>query len=432
MFIHEAQNWTAFKWNQNRISNLLEEVNRMTGYLSGRLSSIGFDNQMFATVEAVTSDIVSSSDIEGVKLDEVEVRSSVARKLGVKIEDHKEPTHYVDGVVEMMLDATQNFNLTLSEERLMGWHRALFPTGKSGSFPINAGKYREEGMEVVSGTFGRERIHYRAPSPDRIPGEMKTFLEWFEKNRENPTLLVSAIAHLWFVSVHPFDDGNGRIARAISDMALSRADKNRFRYYSMSSQICADKKEYYRVLEQTQRGDGDITAWLEWYLNCMKRAIASSDSMLSRVLNKSVFWKNHSSKMVSDRQRRILNIYLDRDNSKFTIKNWAKLAQVSKDTANRDIKDLISKGILKPASQGRIRDISYMINYVPENLQAGDFSNAAIENIDGVSYISAVFRNTRPVKDRLSEMDILRYNQNETSLDDLVYKYFAYLTNPDF
>lgn len=426
MFIHETEHWTSFKWNADRLSDVIAQANRAIGYLSGRLSTIGFEGQMAATVVSVTHDVVSSSEIEGITLNTAEVRSSVARKLGVTVPDMKESTRYIDGVVEMMLDAVMNYEIPLTHDRLFGWHAALFPMGKSGSMDIKVGAYRNEAMEVVSGTFGRERVHYRAPAPDRVPAEMECFLAWLNNRSFAPSLLKSAIAHLWFVCVHPFDDGNGRIARAISDMILSQADRNKLRFFSMSMQICREKKEYYRILERTQRGDGDITEWLAWYLGCFERAVEESNSLLSDILNKSTFWKNHSEAIISERQRRILNIYLDGYEAKLTTKNWSKLADVSSDTATRDVKDLVSKGLLSPV-QGRVRDVSYLLNYVAQNVGMRDFTHSTLVCHDGHEYVSAIYKRQTAVEERITPLDKIRLEQNEITIDDLVYKYFAYL-----
>lgn len=428
MFIHEAENWTSFRWDKDKITELLARTNKAIGFLAGRLSTIGFDNQMAATVESVTHDVVSSSEIEGITLNTAEVRSSVARKLGVNVPETKEPTHYIDGVVEMMLDATQNYSTPLTTERLFGWHAALFPLGKSGNSTISVGKYRDGGMEVVSGRFGRERVHYRAPEAERVGEEMDTFLAWLNDPEYTPSLLKSAIAHLRFVSIHPFDDGNGRIGRAISDMILSQADQSKLRYFSMSMQISREKKEYYRILESTQRGDGDITVWLVWYLECLGRAVETSESMLNGVLSKAMFWKTFSAITVTDRQREILNTYLDGYEGKLTAKNWAKLAGISLDTAGRDIKDLVSKGMLT-AVQGRVRDVSYTINYVVQDTFAGRFTTPEIVHRDGKHYITANYKDVQNVEERISDIDLLRIEQNEITLKDLLYKYFAYLSD---
>lgn len=428
MFIHETDNWTSFRWDSDKIVDLLARTNKAVGFLAGRLSTIGFDNQMAVTVESVTHDVVASSEIEGITLNTVEVRSSVARKLGVTVPETKEPTHYIDGIVEMMLDATQNYSVQLTAERLFGWHAALFPMGKSGSTTISVGTYRTEGMEVISGMFGRERVHYRAPEAERVSGEMDHFFAWFNDSQYAPSLLKSAIAHLWFVSIHPFDDGNGRIGRAISDMVLSQADQSKLRYFSMSMQISREKKEYYRILESVQRSDGDITAWLVWYLECLGRAVEASESMLSGVLNKAMFWKAFSAISITDRQREILNTYLDGYQGKLTAKNWAKLAKVSLDTAGRDIKDLISKGMLSPV-QGRVRDVSYIINYVAEDAFIRNFSTPEIILREDKEYITAFYKDKQKVEERISDIDRLRLRQNEITLNDLLYKYFAYLTD---
>lgn len=426
MFIYETDNWPAFSWDKDKIIDLLARTNKEIGFLAGRLSTIGFDNQIAATVESVTHDVVSSSEIEGILLHTPEVRSSVARKLGVTVPEIKEPTHYIDGIVEMMLDATQNYSAPLTAERLSGWHTALFPLGKSGSHTISVSSYRMGGMEVISGTFGRERVHYRAPEAERVHKEMETFLTWFNDPQYAPSLLKSAIAHLWFVCIHPFEDGNGRIGRAISDMVLSQADQSKLRYFSMSMQISREKKEYYRILESTQRGDGNITAWLIWYLECLGRAVQASESMLSGILNKAMFWKTFSAVTVTDRQRKILNTYLDGYEGKLTAKNWARLAGVSPDTAGRDIKDLVSKGILSQA-QGRVRDISYTLNYIVRDTFIRNFSTPEIVHQDEKDYITALFKNNQQVKERISDTDRLRLEQKEITLNDLLYKYFAYL-----
>lgn len=427
MFIHELENWTSFRWNTERLSDSIARTNRAIGYLSGRLSTIGFDSQMIATVEAVTHDVVSSSEIEGITLNTAEVRSSVARKLGVTVPDVKESTHYIDGVVEMLLDAIMNYETPLTHDRLYGWHSALFPTGRSGYSDILVGTYRMEAMEVVSGAFGRERVHYRAPDPERVFEEMDKFLFWFNDSNIIPSLVKSAIAHLWFVCVHPFDDGNGRIARAISDMVLSQTDRSKMRFFSMSMQISREKKDYYRILERTQRGGGDITEWLEWYLACLERAISESNVILSGILNKAIFWKTHGGAILTERQRKVLNIYLNGYEGKLTAKNWSKLADVSLDTANRDVKDLVTKGILTPM-QGRVRDVSYSLNYVESDNRMSDFSDTILINRDGMDYISSTFKGHKTVEERITQLDKIRYEQKEMSLDDLAYKYFAYLS----
>lgn len=359
MYIHEQQDWPHFVWDKEKVNAILNMVNKAAGYLYGRLSVVGFDNQMIAVTEAVTHDIIASSEIEGVELNNVQVRSSVARKLGVTSTEDASPSRYIDGVVEMALDATGNFAAPLTHERLFGWHNCLFPTGWSGAVEIDVARYRTGEMKVVSGMFGREKVHYIAPSADKIQEEMERFLTWFN-SCQMCDYLKSALAHLWFVCIHPFDDGNGRIGRAIADMALSQAEDSNMRFFSMSHQINKDKKQYYDILEHTQKGGLDVTEWIVWYLNCLHRSIEQSDSTLSRILNKTIFWQSHTETRLTDRQRQIINLYLDGYPGKLTAKNWAKHCKVSPDTAIRDIKDLVEKGILIP-QQGRVRDVSYGI-----------------------------------------------------------------------
>ena len=361
MYIHQTKDWPHFSWDKDAINAKLVNVNKAAGFLAGRLSAIGFDAQMSAAVETLTHDILASSEIEGVVLNSDQVRSSVARRMGVHIVGDVEPSHYVEGVVEMMMDATGKYDQPLTDERLFGWHNCLFPTGRSGMEVINVGKYRIDPMEVVSGTLGREKVHYRAPEADAVPSEMKQFLDWFNADSTPKDYVKSAVAHFWFVSIHPFDDGNGRISRAIADMALSQADDSTLRLFSISRQINKDKRKYNAILERCQKGGCDITLWIDWYLDCMSRAIDSAGEMLSSILDKSIFWQTHSQVVVSDRQKSALNIYLDGYSGKLTVKNWAKQVKVSDDTAARDVKDLVGKGILVP-QPGRIRDVSYGIS----------------------------------------------------------------------
>ncbi|MBP5501948.1 MAG: Fic family protein [Bacteroidales bacterium] len=361
MYIYQSDNWTKFIWDKDLISNKLLSVNKKAGYLSGRLSALGFDSCLKAMTDTITNDVIDSYQIEGVNLDSDMVRSSVARKLGVELPKHKEPTHYIDGIVEMMLDATANYSKPLTEKRLFIWHCALFPSNKSGINEINVGKYRVTGMKVVSGSWGREKVHYQAPEAEHIPEMMSQFIQWYNSDTKNVTYLKSAIAHLYFISIHPFDDGNGRMARAISDMALSQADNSKMRFFSMSNQINTEKKHYYDILERTQKGNGDITEWLMWYLSCMERAIDKSNDNLSMVVAKSIFWQKHSQVVMSERQKDMLNIWLDGYDGKLTAKNWAKLSKKSLDTALRDIDDLINKQILIP-KDGAQRNVEYEIN----------------------------------------------------------------------
>lgn len=427
MFIHDNKDWTNFKWDSDVINPLVQRGVLTYGRLAGRMESIGFDTQLKATLEAVTNDVLATSEIEGVKLDSAQVRSSVARKLGVEIPDYRDPSHYVDGIVAVMVDALDYSIKSLTEERLFRWHAMLFPGVNIG---MTVGEYRKDEMSVISGTFGRERVHYRAPSPDKVKGEMFSFLEWFNLPSNQWWIIKSAIAHLWFVCIHPFDDGNGRIARAISDMALVPLSTNGMRFYSLSRQILKDKNHYYKVLERTQRSaTGDITEWLVWYIKAFIAAVEDSETILSGVLRKTKFWNVHTDKSITERQRRVLNHYLDGYEGKLTAKNWAKIAEVSKDTALRDINMLVKQGILIPTG-GRVRDIPYSISYLSSNESdvLNHFSDVCIKiNESGYTIIEANFRNNLRVADRLSSIDVLRYDNAEMSESDLVLKYFSYL-----
>lgn len=360
MYIYETDSWPNFTWDRNRIDPKLAAVNKATGYLEGILSAIGFDVKERAAVEAYTHDIVASSEIEGLLLNPDQVRSSIARRMGVHITGEVPYGHYIEGIVQMMMDAVQGYDKPLTDERLFGWHCCLFPYGKNGYEEINVGKYRVDEMNVVSGALGREKVHYHAPSPQRVPQEMEQFLKWFNAPSTPRDYVKSAIAHFWFIGIHPFDDGNGRIGRAIADMALSQADNSMLRYFSMSRQIGLEKKKYYDMQERCQKGTTDITAWIEWYLDCMLRAIKGAEDMLSSILDKAVFWQNHSQADINERQRTILNIFLDGDKGKLTAKRWAKLAKVSPDTAVRDVQHLAEIGVLIP-EEGKIRNIAYGI-----------------------------------------------------------------------
>lgn len=422
MFIYERENWTDFSWDANQLIDLMAQVNRETGFLGGRLSAIGFDAQLSTAAETIANDIVASSAIEGIILDSSEVRSSVARKLGIEVADEKSPTHYVDGIVEMMLDATANYLDPLSEKRIFSWHGALFPTGRSGLSEIHVGAYRTETMQVVSGMFGREKVHYCAPGAEKVPVEMKTFIDWFNDKDVKPSYIKSAIAHFWFVSIHPFDDGNGRIARAISDMILAQTESNGQRFYSVSSEINKEKSAYYDVLERTQHGEGDLTEWLAWYLKCIDNAVMDSYTMLSGVLRKSIFWRTHSQVPISAREKNVLNTYLDGYDAKLTIKNYAKLCKISTDTAARDIHNLEGKGILRMA-QGRVRDASYSLVYSHDVLQ---YEKLTTVEHDNNHYISAKLADHRIIEERISDIDWLRFSQQEVTLQNLVDKYFAF------
>ena len=364
-YIYQNEGWPSFTWDKDLISAKLVKVNKAAGILEGRLMAIGFDAQQQAVVETLTHDIVASSEIENVVLNSDQVRSSVARRMGVRVTNEVEPSHYVEGVVEMMLDAVTGYDRPLTDERLFGWHNCLFPTGRSGMEVINVGRYRVDAMNVESGALGRAKIHYHAPEADHVAAEMSRFLSWFNAADTARDYVKSAVAHFWFVSIHPFDDGNGRISRAIADMALSQADNSTMRYFSMSRQINKEKRHYNKILEYRQKGGLDITEWIAWYLDCMMRAIKESELMLTSILNKAVFWQQHATVVMTDRQKSTLNVWLDGYIGKLTVKNWAKQSGASVDTAARDIKDLVDKGVLTDPST-KLRNISYGIVISPD------------------------------------------------------------------
>ncbi len=367
-YIHQSQQWPHFTWDKELVVDKLAVVNKASGFLMGRLNAIGFDARLSANAEMLSNDIINSSEIEGISLNVKQVRSSIAKKLGISSDANEPSSHYVEGIVEMMLDAVSHYRQPLTHERLFGWHNCLFPSGMSGYSRIDVAQYRKGEMKVVSGNYGREKVHYEAVPAQEAPKEMDIFLGWFNTDCTAPNYLKSAIAHFWFVCIHPFDDGNGRIGRAIADMALSQADDSAMRFFSMSRQINKDKKSYYDVLERVSRQTNmDITEWLTWYLDCMTRAINASDEVLSRILQKAAFWQNYAHIAFTERQNKVLNIYLDGYVGKLTVKNWAKHCKVSADTASRDIKDLVSKGVLEP-QQGRMRDVFYGIRCDDETL----------------------------------------------------------------
>lgn len=356
-YIHERRDWPGFRWDDKRIATLLANVRHKQGRLIGRMEAVGFGLKTEATLQTLTEEVVKSSEIEGEILNREQVRSSIARRLGVDIGALSPADRNVEGVVEMILDATENYDAPLDEERLFGWHAALFPTGRSGLQKITVGAWRTEQfgpMQVVSGPIGRERVHYQAPEAERLEKEMKAFLDWYNADGDIDPVLKAAIAHLWFVTIHPFEDGNGRIARAIADQALARSEHSKQRFYSMSAQIRQERKAYYDILEKTQKADLDITAWLEWFLGCLDRAFDGADTILAVVLKKARFWDKHAGAAFNDRQRLILNKLLDGFEGKLTSSKWAILAKTSQDTALRDIDDLVRRSVLvKDAAGGR-------------------------------------------------------------------------------
>lgn len=356
-YIYQQLNWPNFTWENEKIINLLSEVRNLQGRLIGKMESLGFDLRNEAILETLTLDVIKSSEIEGEHLNPNQVRSSIARRLGMEIAGSVESDRNVDGVVEMMLDATQNCFNPLTVERLFDWHAALFPTGRSGMYKITVADWRKDTtgpMQVVSGAMGKEKVHYQAPGSSTIKKEMNLFLNWFNNNSKIDLVIKAAVAHLWFVTIHPFEDGNGRIARALTDLLLARSDNSNQRFYSMSAQIRIERKEYYEILEKTQKGNLDITEWLKWFLRCLINALKSTDAVLVRVLFKADFWSKHSKTLINERQKKLLNKLLDGFEGKLTSSKWAKIAKCSKDTAIRDINDLIDKNILqKEAAGGR-------------------------------------------------------------------------------
>lgn len=363
MYIHQLKNWPNFTWNTEALLTRLGEVRHRQGRVLGLMSSAGFKLQQTAVLDTLTLDVTKSSEIEGEKLNTDQVRSSIARRLGIEFAGAVLADRGVEGVVEMMLDATQNYTADLTEDRLFGWHAALFPTGRSGMHKITvaAWRTREAGpMQVVSGAMGKEKVHFEAPEAGRLPAEMATFLAWFNAHPNTDAVLKAAIAHLWFVTIHPFDDGNGRITRAITDMQLARADGTSQRFYSMSAQILREKTAYYNILEQTQKGGLDITAWLSWFLDCLFQAMDHTEATLATVANRAKFWEMNRDAALNGRQQYMVNILLDNFFGKLTSTKWAKITKSSPDTALRDIQDLIEKGILEKEPGGG-RNTTYSI-----------------------------------------------------------------------
>lgn len=361
IYIHQLKKWADFQWSEEDFISLLSEVRNLQGRLMGKVELLGFELKDEANLETLIQDVVQSSEIEGEILNPEQVRSSIATRLGLENSGLEHSDRHIDGVVEMMLDATQNSDKTLSDERLFSWHAALFPIGRSGMYKIEVAKWRSGDMQVVSGGMGREIVHYEAPKSERLEQEMKQFIDWFNTESNLDPILKASIAHLWFVTIHPFDDGNGRIARAITDMQLSRADGVNQRFYSMSAQINSEKKSYYTILERTQKGDLDITEWIVWFLECLRKAILSSNTIIDKVVQKHQFWMKNGSLISNERQQKMLNRLMDNFEGNLTTGKWAKMTKSSPDTALRDITDLVSKGILVKADSGG-RSTHYLLN----------------------------------------------------------------------
>lgn len=364
-YIHQIKDWPRFTWDEERLIKLLAEVRYNQGKLLGRMQAIGFHLQAEATLQVLTLDVIKSSEIEGEILDQDQVRSSIARRLGMDVVGLVPVDRNVEGVVEMMLDATQNYKDVLTEDRLFGWHAALFPTGRAGIRKIVVGAWRDnekaDPMQVISGPMGREKVHYQAPDADLLQDEMAAFLKWFKGEEKMDSVIKSAIAHLWFVTIHPFDDGNGRIARAITDMQLARSDNSQQRFYSMSAQIRKERNAYYDILEKTQKDNLNITEWLEWFLNCLHRALSATEEILADILLKAKFWDKYNHESFNNRQKLMLNKLMDGFEGKFNSSKWAKITKSSSDTALRDITDLLKRNILIKEDTGG-RSTNYVLN----------------------------------------------------------------------
>ncbi|MDR1221474.1 MAG: Fic family protein [Tannerella sp.] len=370
MYIHERNNWTNFVWDNEAIYPLLVKTRYLQGNLLGRMQNLGFNLTTESTLISLTLDVVDSSKIEGEFLNPEQVRSSIANRLGIENAEFVSVPRDVEGIVNVLLDATQNYITPLTEERLFGWHNSLFSKGFSGLHKIDVAQYRSAGMKVVSGNFGKEKIHFIAPEPERIEQEMHNFLQWFNaENKQLDPLLKAFIAHFWLVTIHPFDDGNGRIARAIMDMQLARSDDSKIRFYSLSNQLFKEHKHYNNLIEKTQKGDSDITDYLLWFLHCFERALLASGKNLEIVLDKAKFWELHKDKGMNDRQRLIINYLYDNYDKEIAFlrtSTYSKLQRCSTDTALRDLKDLVEKKMLKAEDSGK--KTNYLINS-PANIR---------------------------------------------------------------
>jgi len=369
MYIHERENWYNFVWDNEKIVPILGSVRHLQGRLLGHMERLGFDLIERATLESLTLDVIDTSKIEGEFLNPELVRSSIARKLGIEGAEFQTTSRNIEGVVDVLLDATQNYDKPLSYERLYGWHNSLFQSGYSGHVKIDVGHFRQAGMKVVSGAFGREKVHFEAPVPERVSHEMDIFLNWLNNKNDMDLVLKSAISHFWFVTIHPFDDGNGRLARAIMDMFLARSEGSKIRFYSMSNQIFKEHKRYNEIIEKTQKGTSDITPYLVWFLDCFERALLSSEKNLEIILDKARFWEKHKFTSINDRQRKIINSLYDNYDKEvgfLRTSTYAKLADCSTDTALRDLQDLVEKGILKSEDSGK--KTNYLI-ISPKNIR---------------------------------------------------------------
>jgi Fic family protein len=353
MYIHERKDWPQFTWNAEAISTLLGKVRHRQGRILGQMQGLGFELQDETMLKALTLDVIKSSEIEGEMLNHEQVRSSIARRLGIDIAGAVHAERDVEGVVEMMLDATQKYDAALTAERLYDWHAALFPTGRSGMQKIKTGAWRDNAMEIVSGPVGREKVHFEAPAAAKVKEEMQAFLTWFEQEQDLDAVLKAGLAHLWFVTVHPFDDGNGRITRAITDLQLARADQSNKRFYSMSAQIQLEGNKYYDILEISQKGDLDITAWLVWFLDCLLRSMDQTDETIAKIIVRTKFCEAYRELEINSRQQKILSMLLDDFFGKLQVSKYAVITKTSPDTALRDLQDLVKKGVLEMEGSGR-------------------------------------------------------------------------------
>ncbi len=375
MYIHERENWSDFIWDNDKLSPILSSVRHLQGRLLGRMESLGFDIIERATLESLILDVVDTSRIEGEFLNPELVRSSMARKLGIENAEFVKTPRNIEGIVDVIIDATQNFEQPLTNVRILGWHNSLFQTGYSGYQQIDVAKYRSGDMKVVSGSIGREKLHFEAPPADRVPYEMEQFLNWLNNENGLDLALKSIIAHLWFVTIHPFDDGNGRIARAILDMFLAKSDRSKIRFYSLSNQIFKEHKHYNNIIEKTQKGTQDITLYLEWFLGCFERALLSSEQNLEIILDKAHFWVKHKSIIINERQRIVINYIYDNYNKEtrfLRTSTYAKLAKCSTDTALRDLQDLVSKEMLSAEAGGKKTNYTILS---PKGLRIPKISN---------------------------------------------------------
>lgn len=361
-YIWQQPTWAEFKWDNNRLINILTEVRNLQGRVIGLMEGVGFNMQNATSLDVMVEDVLRSSEIEGELLNADRVRSSIARQLGLNAEGLPESDHYTEGVVQVMLDVVSRSEKPLTHERLFNWHAALFPTGRSGMYPITVAAYRvgAEPMQVISGAMGRERVHYEAPASENVSAMMDTFLLWVNKEQDIDPILKAAVAHLWFVVIHPFDDGNGRITRTITDMLLAKADGMPHRFYSMSAEILRERKGYYEALEKTTTGSMDITLWVEWFLLTLRNAIKRSEATIVRVVKKSAFWYNNREIAMNERQVKVVNKLWDGFEGKLNTSKWAKMTKTSQATALRDITDLVEKGILVVSDEGG-RSTNYLL-----------------------------------------------------------------------